>query len=81
MTLVLRVEYGIISVCKERGIGSRGTGQVRSFTMTYRVYNHHGISQCGCEVINFDNFDDLQDYCMEHENDMNDGYITIEEVY
>ena len=53
----------------------------KEFKMTYRVYNNHGIPCCGCEVIDFDDFDEVQDYCMEHENDMNDGYITIEEVY
>lgn len=49
--------------------------------MIFRVYNNHGIPQCGCEVIEFDSFDEVQDYCMEHENDINDDYITIEEVY
>lgn len=49
--------------------------------MIYRVCNNHGIPQCDCEVIDFEDFNDVQDYCMEHENDMNDGYITVEEVY
>lgn len=49
--------------------------------MVYRVYNNHGLPFCGCDVIDFTDWYDVQDYCMEHENELNDGYITIEEVY
>lgn len=49
--------------------------------MTYRVYNTYGIPQCGCDIIEFEDFYDVQDYCIEHEDDLNNGYITIEEVY
>lgn len=48
--------------------------------MFYRVYNNHGIPQCGCEVIDFEDFDEMQDYCMERVEEMNEGYITVEEV-
>lgn len=48
----------------------------------YKLYNTHGVPQCGCEISEFDTWYDLDRYLDENPEiilEIADGYAWIEE--
>ena len=51
--------------------------------MFYEVLDTHGVPQCGCEILRFEEFWEVIEYIDENPDVMErieDGYATIREV-
>ena len=49
----------------------------------YKFSNTHGVPQAGVEVIEFDDYDEFQEYLDENpeiQDDIDNGYARLEEI-